>query len=117
MFCRVDTIKKIKLSDIYVDNNHSVGGIKQDSTYDYDNEMITLILRPHIHKERADRTRVIGAYRHKDPYMCFTGSLAMNLFVYFSQPRETPINFYETNYNIDNNIRTEKDLLTNLCLE
>lgn len=105
MFCRVDTMRKIKLSDIFIDFGHSVAGVKQDPTYEFDNRMIGLILRPHIHKERAEKTRVIGAYRHKDPYMCFTGSLAMNLFVFFHEQQD--INFHDENYNIMNGITSE----------
>jgi hypothetical protein len=110
MFCRVDTMKKLKINDIYIDNNHSVGSIKQDNEYTFDHEMITLILRPHIHKERSSVTHVIGAYRHRDPYMCFTGCIAMNLFVLLNTAK---FNFYDEDYNIDNNIRTEKGRCTN----
>lgn len=106
MFCRVDTMKKMKINDIYINRNHSVGALKQDNEYPFDHQMINLILRPHIHKERSSDTHVIGAYRHRDPYMCFTGSVAMNLFVLLN----TEIfNFYDCDSNIEKNIRTEKD--------
>ena len=111
MFCRADTMKKMKINDIYIDNDHSVGAIKQDTESPFDRQMIALILRPHIHKERSTSTHVIGAYRHRDPYMCFTGSLAMNLFVLLNTELNTTekFNFNESKYNIDNKIRTEND--------
>jgi hypothetical protein len=106
MMCRVDSMLKMKLSDIYVDDAHTVGNLKQDLTYQFDKQMIALILRPHTHKERAEKVHVIGAYRHKDPYFCFTGCLAMNLFVHLNQQQQN-INFYDEDYNINHNIRTE----------
>jgi hypothetical protein len=110
MFCRVDTMKKLKIIDIYIDNNHSVGSIKQDNEYAFDHEMITLILRPPIHQERSSVTHVISAYWHRDPYMCFTGCIAMNLFVLLNTAKFN--NFYDEDYNIDNNIRTDKGRCT-----
>lgn len=76
-FSRVDTVRKFVLKDLLIDNNHSVGALKQDPHYEFDGEMLGVILRPFVHKERSSETHVIGAYRHKDPYMCFTGCLAM----------------------------------------
>lgn len=108
MFCRVDTIRKIKLNDIYIDNNHSPGSLRQDPTWEFDNKMLCLILRPLIHKERFENPRVIGVYRHKDPFMCFTGSLAMNIFVCLNQQFPNIV-FNDSDENIINNIRTQDD--------
>lgn len=115
MFCRVDTIKKMRLNDIFVDKGHSVNSVKQDVDNRFDDKMIGLILRPHVHKERSSVTHVIGAYRHRDPYMCFTGCLAMNLFVLLNTEltTEEKFNFYDTQANIDNNILTEKERCKN----
>jgi hypothetical protein len=66
MCCRVDTMKKLKINDIYIHNNHSVASIKQDNEYAFDHKMITLIFRQNIHKEQSSVTHVIGAYRHRD---------------------------------------------------
>jgi hypothetical protein len=82
MFCCVDTMKKLKINDIYIHNNHSVSSIKQDNEYSFDHKMITLILRQNIHKEQSIVTHVIGAYWHRDPYMCFTGCIAMSPIIY-----------------------------------
>lgn len=107
MFCRVDTVKKLFINDILIDNCHSVGAIKRDFDNPFDHEMIGIILRKYIHKEKSPVTHVIGAYRHRDPYMCFTGCVAMNLFVLLNTDHN--INFYDSNENITNNVRTEKD--------
>lgn len=59
-FCRVGTMMKLKLSDLYVDSAHSVGNIKQDVTHEFDDNMISLILRPHVHKERSEKHMCLG---------------------------------------------------------
>ena len=110
MFCRVDTMQKIKINDIMIDTSHSVGSIKRDSENPFDQEMISMILRPYVHKERSTKSRIVGAYRHKDPFMCFTGCVSMNMFVLLNTEIDNnTFNFYETNENITNNIRTERD--------
>ena len=106
MFTRVDAMRKFKINDLYIDTNHSAGNIKQDNENPFDHQMITIILRPLIHKERFDKAHVIGAYRHRDPYMCFTGCLAMNLFVLLNTEK---FNFHDEKQNIDNNILSETD--------
>jgi hypothetical protein len=82
MFCPVDTMKKLNINGIYIHNNHSVGSIKQDNEYAFDHKMITLILPQNIHKEQSSVAHVIGAYWHRDPYICFTGCIAMSPIKY-----------------------------------
>jgi Centromere DNA-binding protein complex CBF3 subunit, domain 2 len=105
MFIRGDSVKKFKLNDLYIDDNHSVGNLK--SNWIHDGQMLAVILRPLLHKERKQKTNVVGAYRHRDPYQCFTGVLAMDLFVFFNTTT-TKYDFLDPAINKANNNVTEK---------
>ena len=48
----------------------------------FDRQMLALVYRPGTkHKERQKKKRVVGSWRHKDYVQCFTGMVAMSLFI------------------------------------
>jgi hypothetical protein len=108
-FAQVASVLEFRLSDLYIDRSHSVGAIKKDFTDQYDQQLMGIILRPYLHKEQATEPRVIGAYRHRDPYMCATGSVAMNLFLFLNAVDPEEFNFLEPQGNVCNNIRIETE--------
>lgn len=58
----------------------------------HDSRMVTWILRKKLHKEKANRTRELGAWRHKEYLVCSTDKLAFNLFVRLFS--DMGLNFY-----------------------
>ena len=72
---RTDSFRKFKICDLVVDGTH---GPKETGP---DSQMLSVILRKLIHKERAHRIRVVGTWRHKNFLRCSTGMIALSLFV------------------------------------
>ena len=58
-------------------------------------QMIGIIYDKHGHKENQSHTCVLGAWHHKEHLRCFTGHLAMNLFMRLHS--DSQLNFYKAN--------------------
>jgi Centromere DNA-binding protein complex CBF3 subunit, domain 2 len=77
MMCRFASMKKFRLCELNTIDTH---GPRHDGPFD--REMLSLVYRKgSVHKENQSYTRVVGAWRHITYYKCFTGSVAMSLFV------------------------------------
>jgi hypothetical protein len=74
-FLRNHSIRKLKLSDLCHNTTH--GPSREEGNMD--SQMMSYILQKGIHKERATKKRVAGAWRHKNYMKCAIGHLAMNL--------------------------------------
>jgi hypothetical protein len=77
MLCRFASMKKFLLCQLStIDTN----GPRHEGPFD--REMLSLVYeRGTVHKEQQVNTRVVGAWRHIYYVKCFTGSVAMSLFV------------------------------------
>lgn len=86
MMLRNSSLLKMLLVDLITNHTHG-------PNVDGDRTMIALLYRKFEHKERQKRDRIVGAWRHKNWLLCFTGHLAMGLFVRLYN--DLDINFYD----------------------
>jgi hypothetical protein len=73
-FLRNDSIRKLYLPDIVLNSTH---GPKEKGMDSY---CIAYILHKQVHKDNANRLRVVGVWRHKNFVRCSIGMLAFNIF-------------------------------------
>lgn len=89
MMTRNDSMRKFRLCDLHALNTH--GPCFEGP---YDRRMMGILYhKGRAHKERQTKTREVGCYRHKDFVLCFTGMLAMTLFVRLFA--DGTMNFYD----------------------
>jgi hypothetical protein len=89
--CEVTMLRNsslLKMTLKHLNTNHTHGPCN-----DGDRTMMTLIYEKNEHKEKQARTRIVGSWRHRNWLQCFTGHLAMALFVRLHN--DTRINFYK----------------------
>ena len=80
MMVRNSSIRIFCLSDLCLNKSHV-----PNQNGPYDNQMISVVYRKGIHKDKQQITRVVGVWRHVNWIQCSTGMIAMTLFYrYFS---------------------------------
>ena len=97
-FLRVDSMRKMRFTDLLVDEAHGPPGVTGPNS-----ALLGFILQPYVHKDqtvvnpanrarnrrpasadrinRANKKRVVGMYRHKNPLQCGTSVMAISLFM------------------------------------
>lgn len=84
-YVRGQSLRKAKLMDLRLDSSHKRGGSG-------DSRIVSLVLRGGTQKNKKDKTRVVGAYRHRNYMRCMTGILALTLLFRLHFNRD--IDFY-----------------------
>jgi hypothetical protein len=75
MMLRNHSMRQFNFGTILTLDTH---GPRQESIFD--REMLCLVYQTNVHKERQRRKRVVGVWRHRDVFQCFTSMVAMNIF-------------------------------------
>ncbi len=72
-YVRGQSVRSFQFADLRLDEAHKREG--GDGS-----RILSIILRQGQHKHKADKTRVVGCYRHREFMQCTTGILALVLF-------------------------------------
>ena len=86
-FIRNDSARKLSLQDLVLDRGHGPA-LQGPHT-----RMLAWILRQGRHKVKKDKTRIVGAWRHKNYRQCCVGAQGMVLFDRLHHARD--VNFYK----------------------
>jgi Centromere DNA-binding protein complex CBF3 subunit, domain 2 len=90
-FLRCDSMLKLCFCDLIIDFTH--GPVQSGPN----SRMLGIVLRKKAHKDRSNRTRVVGTWRSRDYLRCTTGMLAFNTFFTFFD--HSTLNFYKGTVN------------------
>jgi len=92
IFLRGKSVRNATIPTLRLDENH--GPRRPNSTSEQRIPILSQVLPRGTQKKKNERTRVAGAYRHKNVYLCWTSMTAMRLFIYLNEILQDQIHFY-----------------------